>query len=46
MPRRIAAKQMYQAFKEIEKGEKMDFPDFGSAQKYHWEINPDGMIFD
>ena len=42
----IAAKQMFQAFKEIEKGEKTDFKDFGEAQKYHWQINPEGMIFD
>ena len=42
----IAARQMYQAFKEIVKGEKMDFEDFGASQKYHWNINPEGMIFD
>ncbi|MGB0932551.1 MAG: macro domain-containing protein [Chitinophagales bacterium] len=42
----IAARQMYQAFKEIEKGEKMNFADFAEAQKYHWNINPQGMIFD
>lgn len=41
----IASRQMYQAFLEIEKGEKMDFNNFGEAQKYHWEINPQGMIF-
>jgi len=41
----IAARQMYQAFKEIEKSERMDFPDFAAAQKYHWNINPEGMIF-
>ena len=42
----IAARQMYQAYKEIIKGEKMDFKGFGEAQKYHWEINPQGMIFE
>ncbi|MFK7903566.1 MAG: Appr-1-p processing protein, partial [Chitinophagales bacterium] len=42
----IAARQMYQAFKEIEKEEKMNFADFAEAQKYHWRINPQGMIFD
>ncbi|MEM7372027.1 MAG: hypothetical protein AAF587_25650 [Bacteroidota bacterium] len=42
----IAAGQMYRAFCEIEKGERMDFNDFGEAQKYHWRINPKGMIFD
>ncbi len=42
----IAARQMYQAYVEIEKGEAMDFEDFGAAQKYHYHINPKGMIFD
>ena len=41
----IAARQMYQAYKEIILGEKMDFSDFGAAQKYHWNINPQGMIW-
>lgn len=42
----ISARQMYQAFKEIEKGERMDFENFGDAQRYHWNINPQGMIYD
>jgi len=42
----IAARQMYQAFLEIEKGEKMHFREFAEAQEYHWRINPQGMIFD
>jgi len=42
----IAARQMYQAYKEIVKGEKMDFKGFAEAQKYHWEINPQGRIFE
>jgi O-acetyl-ADP-ribose deacetylase (regulator of RNase III) len=42
----IAAKQMYQAYKEIIKGAKMDFKNFGEAQKYHWNINQTGMIFE
>ena len=42
----IAAQQMYQAFKEIEKGEKMNFQDFGAAQRYHFKINPTGMLYD
>ena len=46
MAPQIAARQMFQAFKEIEKGEKMDFDSFGKAQKYHWNINPQGMIYD
>ena len=42
----IAARQMYQAYKEIIKGEKMDLKNFAEAQKYHWEINPQGKIFE
>ncbi len=41
----IAARQMYQAYKEIILGERMDFSSFGEAQKYHWNINPQGMIW-
>ncbi|MGC4102157.1 macro domain-containing protein [Ferruginibacter sp.] len=41
----IAARQMYQAYKEIILGEKMDFGTFGEAQKYHWNINPQSMIW-
>ncbi len=41
----IAARQMYQAYKEIILGQKMDFANFGEAQKYHWQINPQGMIW-
>lgn len=41
----IAARQMFQAYKEIILGQKMDFATFGEAQKYHWEINPHGMIW-
>ena len=41
----IAARQMFQAYKEIILGEKMDFSTFGEAQKYHWNINPQGMIW-
>lgn len=46
MQTQIAARQMYQAYKEIIKEQKMDFKDFGEAQKYHWNINPQGMIFE
>ena len=42
----IAAKQMYQAYREIELGEKMHFADFGEAQKYHYRLNELGMIWD
>ncbi|MCS3799667.1 macro domain-containing protein [Niastella sp. OAS944] len=41
----IAARQMFQAYKEIILGERMDFASFGEAQKYHWNINPQGMIW-
>ena len=41
----IAARQMFQAYKEIILGQRMDFASFGEAQKYHWEINPQGMIW-
>lgn len=41
----IAARQMFQAYKEIILGEKMNFNSFGEAQKYHWNINPQGMIW-
>ncbi|AEE54249.1 macro domain-containing protein [Haliscomenobacter hydrossis] len=45
MEENIAAKQMFQAYKEIVLGEKMNFSTFGEAQKYHWELNPKGMIW-
>lgn len=41
----IAARQMFQAYKEIVLGQAMDFGTFGEAQKYHWNINPQGMIW-
>ncbi|MBN9295703.1 MAG: macro domain-containing protein [Filimonas sp.] len=41
----IAARQMNIAYKEIILGHKMDFSTFGEAQKYHWNINPQGMIW-
>lgn len=41
----IAARQMFQAYKEIILGQKMQFETFGEAQKYHWNINPQGMIW-
>lgn len=42
----ISALQMYKAYKEVIKGEKMDFEDFGEAQKYHLDLNETGMIYD
>jgi len=41
----IAARQMFQAYKEIILGDKMNFSTFGEAQKYHWNINPQGKIW-
>ncbi|BAV04334.1 O-acetyl-ADP-ribose deacetylase (regulator of RNase III), contains Macro domain [Filimonas lacunae] len=41
----IAARQMHQAYQEIILGKKMDFSTFAEAQKYHWNINPQGMIW-
>lgn len=41
----IAARQMFQAYKEIILGQRMNFSEFGEAQKYHWNINPQGMIW-
>lgn len=40
-----AARQMFQAYSEIILGQRMDFSTFGEAQKYHWNINPQGMIW-
>ncbi len=45
MPVAIAAKQMLQAYKEIMLGERTNFATFGEAQKYHWNLNQDGMIW-
>lgn len=41
----IAAKQMFYAYQEIVLGKKQDFNSFGEAQKYHWTLNPQGMIW-
>jgi O-acetyl-ADP-ribose deacetylase (regulator of RNase III) len=41
----IAARQMFQAYKEIILGERMHFKNFGDAQKYQRDINPQGMIW-
>ncbi len=40
-----AAHQMYQAFQEIVHGQKMKFYTFGAAQRYHWTLNEEGMIY-
>ncbi len=41
----IAAKQMFQAYREIILGERMDFKEFGEAQKYQWNMNPESLIW-
>lgn len=41
----IAARQMFQAYKEIVLGERTNFANFGESQKHHWNINPQGMIW-
>lgn len=41
----IAARQMFIAYEEIIPGKKMDFKTFAEAQKYQWNINPQGMIW-
>ncbi len=46
MPAPTAARQMFSAFEEIALGKKTSFEDFGDAQKYHWRLNEDGMIYD
>lgn len=42
----IAAAQMYQAFRKIEREERMNFTDFGEAQTYHFNLNTEGIIYD
>ena len=41
----IAARQMFMAYQEIIGGKKMNLQNFTEAQKYHWQINPQGMIW-
>jgi O-acetyl-ADP-ribose deacetylase (regulator of RNase III) len=41
----IAARQMFKAYKEVILGDRMNFSTFGEAQQYHWDINPQGMIW-
>jgi O-acetyl-ADP-ribose deacetylase (regulator of RNase III) len=45
MPPSIAARQMFQAYREIILGQRMDFATFGDAQHYHLSINPNTMIW-
>ena len=41
----ISARQMFYAYEEVVFGKKLDFKNFGEAQKHHWNINPQGMIW-
>jgi O-acetyl-ADP-ribose deacetylase (regulator of RNase III) len=41
----ISARQMFYAFEEVVLKKKLDFKNFGEAQKYHWNLNPQGMIW-
>jgi O-acetyl-ADP-ribose deacetylase (regulator of RNase III) len=45
MKAETAANQMFTAYKEIILGEQMDFPEYGDAQRYHWKLNEDGLIW-
>ena len=45
MPPGICASQMFMAYQEIILGRRMNFKNFGEAQKYHLEINLQGMIW-
>jgi O-acetyl-ADP-ribose deacetylase (regulator of RNase III) len=45
MKAETSAKQMLQAYREIVLGERTNFATFGEAQKYHWHLNKDGMIW-
>lgn len=40
-----ASIQMFQAYKEIILGQKMDFKEYGEAQKYHWNLNQESLIW-
>lgn len=41
----ISARQMFYAYQEIVLEKKKVFKTFGEAQKYHWNLNPQGMIW-
>jgi hypothetical protein len=45
MVKKIAAKQVFMAFNEIISGDRNNFKTFGEAQKYQYELNPEGMIW-
>jgi len=44
MQEQISARQMYIAYEEVMKNKKLNFKNFAEAQKYHWNINPQGKI--
>lgn len=41
----IAARQMFYAYEEVVLGKKLEFKNFAEAQKHHWNLNPQGMIW-
>ena len=41
----ISARQMFYAYEEVVLKRKMDFKNFAEAQKHHWDLNPQGMIW-
>jgi hypothetical protein len=41
----ISARQMFYAYQEIVLEKQKVFKTFGEAQKYHWNLNPQGMIW-
>jgi hypothetical protein len=41
----IAARQMLAAYCEIELEQRLNFKNFADSQRYHWQLNPQGMIY-
>ena len=41
----ISARQMFYAFEEVVQKKRLDFKNFGEAQKHHWNLTPQGKIW-
>ncbi len=41
----ISARQMYHVYEEVVLQKKVNFKNFAEAQKHHWNLNPQGMIW-
>ena len=41
----ISARQMFHAYEEVALNKKLDFKNFAEAQKHHWNLNPQGMVW-